>query len=201
MYIMGSAGPKTDGDEYRNMDPAPSEKTEKGRDALDWSHSDKAEEFWTNLVGAGQNPTLFMQVRIALGQLVTSSVDSEDNLGMGGRLGEKLAILAKAWERWKDHPSSAGAPFDNDDLLPDGCLFLTYVDYDSDGKKLPDGQIELVDLADFYGIDCPQVRKSTKVSKDEKPDAQVEYTKEEMEKMKEEALARRTTAAAGTAKK
>lgn len=199
MYIMGSAGEKTDGDEYRNMDPAPSEKNERGRDALDWSYWDRAESFWTNLVGAGPNPTLFMQVRIALGQLVTSSVDSEDNLGMGGRLGEKLAILAKAWERWKDHPDTAGAPFDNNDLLADGCLFLTYVDYDSDGKKLPDGRIELVDLADFMGIDCPQVKKSTNVSRNEKPDEKVEYTKEEMERMKEEALARRSTAA--TAKK
>ncbi len=192
MYVMGSAGPKTDGDEYRNMDPAPAEKNEKGKDALDWSLLDKAADFWTLLAGGTGTPTAFMHVRTALGQLVTSSVDSDDNLGMGGRLNEKLAILAKAWEVWKDHPESAGPPFVEDDLEVDGCLFLTYVDFDSDGKKLPDGQIELVDLADFMGIDSPQVRTSKKSSKVDKADPPVEYTVEEMEKMKEDARARRS---------
>lgn len=192
MYIMGSSGPKTDGDEYRNMDPAPSEKNEKGKDVFDWTYLNKAESFWSHLTGEND----FAQVRTALGQLVTSSVDSEDNLGMGGRLSEKLAILSKAWERWKDHPESAGPPFDDSDLAPpDGQLALNYVDYDASGKKLPDGMIELLDIADFYGIDCPKAPGRVSTGPNDNvmnPDPPVQYTPEEMEKMKEEALLRRS---------
>lgn len=187
MYVMGCSGPKTDGDEYRNMDPAPSEKNERGKDTLDWSYWDRATQFFSLLAG----DVSFSQVRTALGQLITSSADDEANQGMGGRLLEKLAILSKAWERWKDHPENAGNPFDDSDLAgPDGQLHLNYVSCDANGKQLPDGQIELVDVADFGGIDCPKVGGRVSTGSDSN-DPPIQYTEEEMEKMKEEALARR----------
>lgn len=190
MYIMGSSGPKTDGDEYRNMDPAPSEKNEKGKNAFDWSYWDKSVEFWALL--ATTNDPNFRHVTKALGQLITSTADSEDNQGMGGRLPERLAIVSKAWERWKDHPDTAGAAFDESDLRPpDGCLALNYVDCDATGKELPDGVIELVDIADFMGIDCPKASGRVATNAGDGDGPPIQYTNEEMEKMCEEADARR----------
>ena len=40
-----------------------------------------------------------------------SNVGSPDNKGLGGRGPEKMAILAKAWEVYMDHPAAAGSPF------------------------------------------------------------------------------------------
>lgn len=144
-YLMASAGPKTEGDVYRNEFP-PSEK------GLDWSLWDKAEEFWELFAKHDS----FEQVRHALGKLLDSLPTKDDNIGLGGRIGEKLAILSRAWSRWKDHPDEAGDPFDDSDLAEDGLLSLSYTDLDEDGKKLPAGQVTLIDTADFFGIDCPK---------------------------------------------
>jgi hypothetical protein len=144
LYIMGSSGSKTDGDFYRNEFP-PSEK------CLDWSMWDKALDFW-ELIAKDNS---FMQVRRALSLLIDSSPTNDGNLGLGGRLNEKLAILSNAWDRWKSHPDGAPDPFEESDLAEGGILFLNYIDVDSNGNQLPDGMVELVDLADFYGIDCP----------------------------------------------
>jgi len=153
-YLMGSAGPETDGDVYRNECP-PSEKN------LDWSYWDQAQDFWTCLASARD----FMPVRKALALLADSTPSSDDNQGLGGRLPEKLAILAKAWEVYKDHLTSAGPAFTNEDLAPSGALCLSYSDLGPPkilngetigGKKLSDGEVRLIDVADFYGIDCPE---------------------------------------------
>lgn len=144
-YLMGSSGPKTDGDAYRNSFP-PNEKD------LDWSLWDKAKEFWVYL--ADSDEEAFEPVRHALGRLVDSTTESEDNLGLGGRIQEKLAILAAAWERWKDFKE--GTPFDDDDLGEDGIFTLSYTNKDEKGNILPSKQVRLVDVADFYGIDCPK---------------------------------------------
>jgi hypothetical protein len=146
MYIMGSSGPKTDGDVYRNEKP-PSEKN------LDWYYQDKAEEFWT-LLASGVD---FLPVRTALNRLRDSSVGDDANQGMGGAAPEKLALLAKAWELWKDHPNAAGPPFNVDDMAPGGVLCLSYSDLDDKGNKLADGEIKLLDVADFEGIDWPNL--------------------------------------------
>lgn len=150
MYLMGCGSQKTTeySDDYRNENP-PSEKR------LDWSLWDKAKEFWALLAGGRD----FLQVRTALGRLVDSTPNSEKNQGLGGRTPEKFCLLSEAWARWKDHPASAGPPFDQADLEPGGILYLNYSDLDADGKKLPDNQVELVDTTDFMGIDCPE--KST----------------------------------------
>lgn len=145
LYLMGSSGPKTDGDVYRNEFP-PSER------GLDWSMWEKAKEFW-DLLADGDS---FDLVRKALGRLIDSTPSDEKNTGLGGRIGEKLAILSRAWSRWKDHPESAGPPFDENDLSDEGQLSLCYTDRDEDGQPLPDGQVKLIDTADFLGIDSPK---------------------------------------------
>lgn len=178
MFIQGSSGPKTDGDVYRNEEP-PTEKN------LDWSLWDKAEEFWT-LLAQGRD---FDIVRTALGRLVDSTPQDEKNQGLGGRGPEKLAILSKAWERWRDH-SGAGAPFDASDLAPGGGLDLSYVDVDDRGNPLPNGQVKLVDVADFYGIDCPESTIGKKPPRGSTPDAPAP-TQEEISKLAEEARQRR----------
>ena len=182
-YLMGCGSQKTTeySDEYRNESP-PSEKN------LDWEYWDRAQEFWVCLAGARD----FMPVRRALGLLVESTPDSDANQGLGGRAPEKFAILAKAWERYKDHPTSAGSAFDDDDLAPDGVLCLSYSDLDDKGNKLPDGQIKLVDMADFYGIDCPESlgASKTKGSRQETP-MLPPPSPEEIERATQEALRRR----------
>lgn len=181
-YLMACSSQKTTeySDEYRNESP-PSEK------GLDWSYWERAQDFWTCLAGARD----FIPVRRALGLLVDSTPDKDDNQGLGGRLPEKLAIIAKAWERYKDHPASAGAAFDDDDLGPEGCLCLSYSDLDDKGNKLPDGQIKLLDVADFEGIDCPETSTAkTKTSRRTDPDPPPP-SPEEIERATREALQRR----------
>lgn len=178
-YLMGSSGPKTDGDVYRNESP-PSER------GLDWSYWDRAREFWSGLAG----DRAFMPVRVALGRLVESDAGSADNQGQGGRAPEKLAILAKAWELYRDHPATAGPPFTENDLVDGGELCLSYSDLDDKGNRLPDGQIKLLDVADFYGIDCPQVTKAGKAARQEPP-MPAAPSREEIERATAEALARR----------
>ncbi len=190
-YLMSAAGTSDeDSDAYRNMEPP----TEKG---IDFSLQDRAQDFWT-LLGSGPD---FLPVRLALGKLVDSDPTSADNLGLGGRMSEKMAILAGAWERFRDHPAAAGPPFSNDDLGPDGCLCPTYSDLDDQGNKLPDGQIKLLDVPDFHGIDCPEVVvKSGKRGRSGTP-LPPPPTKEEIERATEEALKRRAQANAGAGKK
>lgn len=177
MYIQASSGPATDGDVYRNEEP-PSEKH------LDWSLWDRAEEFWSLLAGGKD----FQPVRDALGRLVDSTPGNEENQGLGGRTPEKLAILAKAWERWRDY-SGKGPVFTNNDLSPGGDLCLNYSTLDDKGNVLPDGQVKLLDPNDFYGIDCPEsVGKGSTSRGAPMPPAP---TREEIERATEEARARR----------
>lgn len=188
MFLQGSAGPKTDGDFYRNETP-PSEKN------LDWSLYEKAEEFWTLLAGSRD----FQIVRDALHRLADSTTLSEENRkenqieGLGGRGPEKLAILAKAWERWLEW-NGKGALFDADDLLPNGALCLSYNGLDDQGNPLPPGpdgrpQLKLLDIADFYGIDCPQT-SGGRLSRASEPEPAAP-TREEIERLTEQARAAR----------
>jgi len=149
--------------DYRNGKPAPSEK------CLDWSMTDRAKLFWINLASHES----FELVREQLRRLKTTKADDEDNQGLGGRFTEKLAVIAKAWAVFKDHPESAGDPFHEDDLIPpDGALSLSYSDLDEKGNKLPKGEVELVDVAEFFGIDVPTApKKKTKESTNGTPDS------------------------------
>jgi hypothetical protein len=130
-------------------------------------------------------------VRTALGRLVDSSESNEDNQGLGGRGPEKMAILAKAWELWRD--STGGLTFTDDDLAPGGALCLSYSDLDDRGNKLPDGQIKLLDVADFYGIDCPESVAAKGGGKGGAP-MPPPPTQEEIEAATQEALRRRQAA-------
>lgn len=143
-YLMGCSRGTTDGDLYRNGVP-PQER------GLDWTAWDDAKKFWAS-IGASED---FNAVRTALGRLVDSTPDSEDNVGLGGRSPEKLAILAKAWE----HYASGNKAFTDLDLEEGGALYLNYVDTDPKGNKLPNGQVRLLDIADFGGIDNSETSK------------------------------------------
>lgn len=196
-YLMACSSDKTTeySDVYRNESP-PSEA------GLDWLYWDRAQDFWTCFASSRD----FIPVHTALGRLIDSEPGNEDNQGLGGRAGEKLAILAKAWERFKDHPVSAGSAFDEDDLGPEGCLCLSYSDLDDSGNKLPDGRVKLLDIADFKGIDCPEVvtnkragRSRRGVSEPPPPSPEeierqleeIRLQRIEIERLKEEALRRR----------
>jgi hypothetical protein len=150
-YLMACSSPETDGDVYRNGLP-PTEKE------LDWSRWDKAREFWA-MIG---NHAQFKIVREALAKLIDSSTDDPNNVGLGGRLAEKLAIIAKAWDVFVAYDPTTGADmFDAADLLEGGALYLAYSDLDAKGNKLEDGKLVFNDLADFKGIDCPQTTSKT----------------------------------------
>ncbi len=177
-YLMGSSGPDTDGDVYRNpKDGPPSEK------GLDWSHLERAKLFWSVLAGGKS----FMTVREAITFLLSSSPTHPSNQGNGGTIPEKFAILSKAWEVYKDFPpESDEMPFTEEDLKPDGLFKLSYSDLDDKGNKLPDNQIKLLDEADFGGIDClDQDSKARKIAK--APPIPPIATREEIEKAKAEA--------------
>lgn len=178
-YLMGCSG--ADGDVYRNPDKdgliPPSEK------GLDWTHWDKQEEFWDGLA----NDREFTPVRQAFYDLMSSSPTHPTNQGLGGRGPERLAVLALAWDRYRSHEGS-GAAFTVADLEPSGCLRLHYSDVgppnkNGETKKLPPGEIRLIEVADFYGIDCPPTTS-------EASDPPLGM-REEIEQAKEDARARR----------
>lgn len=180
-YLMGSSGPKTDGDAYRNGMP-PSEAH------LDWSYLDRAYDFWT---GLARHPG-FQPVRTKLANLTDSTPQDETNQGQGGRVGEKLAVLGHAWDAYKDHDDSTGPAFTDYDLSPTGCLELKYTNRDDRGNLLPDGQVKLLDIADFGGIDCAPIKGRTRADASGPPEESIEYTKEEMEEALEALRKRRT---------
>ncbi len=179
-YIMGSSGPDTDGDEYRNECP-PSERN------LDWSLWDRACEFWDKLA----NDRTFIPVRTKLNQLIDSAPMNEENQGLGGRGPEKLAVLAKAWEIFRDHPDSAGPAFNKDDIEEDGALCLQYNDKDDKGNQLPEGKIKLISVADFFGIDSAPITAKPKVADTHNAPDPPPPTRDEIERLTEEARERR----------
>lgn len=186
-YLMACGTEKTTdySDEYRNQSP-PSER------GLDWGYWNRAYEFWVALA----SDRSFIPVRTALtDKLAKSSPLDEENIGLGGRVDERLALLSKAWEVFKDHPNAAGPPFTNEDLLEGGALFLSYNDLDDKGNKLPEGKIRLLDDADFQGIDCPDSlskSKKSKVATRNAPDPPAP-SESEIARLAEEARARRET--------
>lgn len=194
-YLMGCSGSKTDGDAYR--DPPEGAPCEKG---LDWSLFDKALDFWTRLA----SDKGFLPVRTKLSRLTVTTTGNEDNKGLGGRIPEKLAVIVKAWDAFKDYDSTSRfPPFSEEDLEePDGVLCLAYSTVGPprilngetiNGEKLPEGQIRLVDEADFKGIDCPEALTKNKVSRTaiNAPPMPKAPTEKEIEKATEEARARR----------
>ena len=181
-YLMGCGTDATTeySDDYRNESP-PSERN------LDWGYWDRALAFWTSLA----TDRSFIPVRDALGQLFNETVVDGTAQGLGGRTNEKLAILSKAWERYKDHPDQAGPAFLASDCKRGGCLWLTYTNLDDRGRELPNKQIKLVDVADFLGIDCPVAVGQSRPEALGEP-MPVPPSRAEIERATEEARARRT---------
>lgn len=175
-YLMGSSGPGTDGDTYRNQSP-PEEA------GLDWSTWEEALDFWSRMAsGPPGNDTSMRPVRNALKRLFDSEPQDDSNQGLGGRQNEKLAILAAAWRAFSDPDEEA---LTEDDLTEDGRLCLTYTNTDERGNVPTDGQIKLVTQAHFGGIDAMGIGFAA-------PDGPPP-TLEELERLKEEAMARRRT--------
>lgn len=120
-YLMACSGSDDDdyGERYRNGDP-PSEKF------LDFSMWDKATEFWTRMAGGMS----FIPVRYMLQNVLpmTSPYNYPDpmNLGNGGQEDEKLAVISKAWQVWKEHPGlhgdDKGIPVFDQVRNPDGSI-------------------------------------------------------------------------------
>ncbi len=162
LFLMGSSATgEAESDAYRNQKPPT-------QDHLDWSRWERAKEFWTQLAGDDR----MKPVRVQLNRLVETkpTAEEEDEVGLGGRAEEKLAVLAQAWRVFKDHWEEP-FPYTVDketkqiectDLVPpDGELSLCYTDKDDKGAQLPEGKIKLVNVADFFGIDCPAASKSS----------------------------------------
>ena len=85
-----------------------------------------------------------------------------------------------------------GPTFTQDDTIePDGCLCLAYTSVDDHGKKLPRGQVKLVTLAEFGGIDGPAGFATRRARRLTPPDPVVEYSPEEMDQATKATLERR----------
>lgn len=153
MYLMGSAA--TDPDEYW---PKRNEK------ALDWSLWQKAEEFFTALADGSDRS--FKVVQQALGQL--KSIEE----GLGGRVSEKLAVLAAAWHRFRE----------DEEIKPEDLT----LSYGTDKNANP----VLLDPPTFGGIDLGQ---------DSTPPETVSPA--QAEKAKEAARQKKTEAALNKVKK
>lgn len=150
MYLMAAG--KTDEAGYLGDSEAPSEKT------ISFELWDDAKEFW-RLIGTGDESMKPLTDGLKL------LVDPDE--GLGGRLIEKVALIAMAWRTWIDN----GHQLTEDDLLEgEGETLRPKLQYSSDRKKLLDPQ-------DFGGIDQGQ-----QIAADEEP----EPTKEEIEQRKAE---------------
>lgn len=125
LYFMGSSD--SDVNTYRTLDPQPHEKV------LNWDRWDRAVEFWKTL--SQYKPAALTQETQKMSPIVYElGILVDEDTGAGGRFSEKVCILAKAWELWKDNQ-----PFTEDDIHP------KYVEA-ADGKHLDDWPI-------FGGID------------------------------------------------
>lgn len=147
MYLMGVSGSDFDG--YYNAE-------KRDESVLDFSRWEKAEEFFT-LLAAGED---FDVVRKALGDLF---VPGES---IGGRVIEKLAVLAKAWQAF-------GVEGRNPTV--DDCSLAD--DYDRDVQGNITG---LSKAATFGGIDRGE--KPEPIGEEEVPPAEVEKTKAQLRK-------------------
>lgn len=85
LYLMGASD--TDGEAYRAMQ-YPSEKK------INWDRWDIASEFWTLLKEKGDESMAAVRDKF-------SAMEDPDTLS-GGTLAEKIAVLAKAWNAYKD---------------------------------------------------------------------------------------------------
>lgn len=101
---------------------------------------DKAEEFFVGLADGRDRG--FKRVQEALQGV---KAVAEDGLGLGGRLSEKMAILAAAWGRFRADEEIFGW----DTLVKDGGLQLSYGTDDNDNPVL-------LDPPTFGGIDLGQ---------------------------------------------
>jgi len=94
LYLQGSG--TSDAAAYRSVRPP----REKG---LDWSLWDKAKEFWTELAKAGDEKKKVRGSKLheAVKSGLTGLTDPNDPDSNAARLSEKLIVLAKAWDLFR----------------------------------------------------------------------------------------------------
>lgn len=144
MYLMGVSGGDDDAlrnhkgqlVHYADADPAPNE------GVLDLSLKEKAGEFWTNIARVDP-PEDFKILKTALAEWADPDTGSS-----GGRVPEKVAILCKAWSKFRaDEP-------------------ITKASIKLDMRPNEDGIDVLHDYVDFGGIDLGRPRDSRSAEKD-----------------------------------
>lgn len=124
MYLMAASA--TDAKKVEEYYKA----KKRGEGQLDFSRYDRAEEFWTLLVGGSEQ---FQTVRDAINAL------RHPDTNEGGSRSEKLLVIQRAWDEF-----SEGQPMKFDTIKLDKS------DY-----SVPDGEGQkyLIEFADFGGID------------------------------------------------
>ena len=178
LYMMGACA--TDGDLYYNADP-PSEKE------IDWEHWEKALEFWKRL-GDNEDETL-KAVATTLGSLV------DEDTGAGGRLIEKMVVLAKGWNKFLE-----------DREISEESMALEYTEPDVHGVK----HLHPDEWIDFAGIDRgekpaePELEddpEEIEKRKEEEKQKRAEQLKENLEKARAKKLENKAAASVSKAKK
>lgn len=162
LYMQGCS--QSDGDEYRNSDP-PSEKV------LNWDNWERALLFWAKV---GQDIPEFKALNEALKDL---KLDEE---GLGGRLSEKLALIALAWDVYG---SASG-----DVHLLANDIKLEYSENEETGQR------KLATHVSFNGIDLGEDLAKEK-------DKQEEESPEKVEERKAAERARKTEEVRATLRK
>jgi hypothetical protein len=90
LYLQGCCG--SDRDAYAKVKPLPSEKV------LDWTHWEKALDFWTRLALAPSNDETLKWLYFAnRPDANTGKPETEDYVFPDGRGDEKVSVIAKAW--------------------------------------------------------------------------------------------------------
>lgn len=165
MYLMASA--RSDPDAYRH---AVSEEEEKLEKELNWDLYDKAKEFWA-LLGTSAE---FSHVRLVLKDLATNETAEE---GLGGRLNEKLAVLALAWQSFAEAP-------------PATVIHSNEVSLAGKYTKDGDGVKKLnAPEANFGGIDLGDIVKEKEGKASSEPtEEEVEAEKEKLKQEKTDRL-------------
>ena len=136
LYLMATSG--SDLDTYRLNDPHPNEKL------LDWANWDKATDFW---VMFSKGSPILRAVRQAFALLRDPTTGAD----IGSRA-ERLAILAKAWQVYKEGQ-----------VVEDGDIKLKY------GPKTEDGR-PLIEWPTFGGIDLGDAETVAEESEEETPE-------------------------------
>lgn len=154
LYLMGAS--KTNFDDYHSV-IIPTEKK------VNWDNWDRANKFWADL--AETKSKLNKVISSALGKLENPLIPGQPPTTLGGRLSEKICIIAHAWELYLARKE-----------ITEEAITPAYATVD--------GRLILVDAINFGGIDLGSRQKE----KEEEP------TPEELKSRIEKERAKKTDA-------